>query len=88
MTRGTQALTITVIPDSGTGELAGITRTMTIDIRDGKHFYGIDYRCPERRATPCATGSASVAEVVQSRSGAALQRCGTAADRRFDDLEL
>ena len=46
MTRGEQALTITVIPDSGTGELAGITGTMTIDIRDGKHFYGLDYSLP------------------------------------------
>jgi hypothetical protein len=46
MNRGTQALIITVIPDSGTDELAGITGTMTIDIRDGKHFYGIDYTLP------------------------------------------
>jgi hypothetical protein len=46
MTRGKQALTITVIPDSGTGELIGITGTMTIDIRDGKHFYGMDYALP------------------------------------------
>ena len=46
MTRGAQQLVITVIPDSGTGELQGITGTMTIDIRDGKHFYGIDYSLP------------------------------------------
>jgi hypothetical protein len=32
-----------VIPDSGTEELKGIAGTMTIDIRDGKHFYGFDY---------------------------------------------
>jgi hypothetical protein len=38
MTRGAQDLVITVIPDSGTEELAGITGAMTIDIRDGKHF--------------------------------------------------
>ena len=46
MTRGAQALTIVVIPDTGTGELAGIAGTMTIDIRDGKHFYTIDYTLP------------------------------------------
>ena len=46
MTRGAQELTITIIPDSGTEELTGITGTMTIDIRDGKHFYGIDYSLP------------------------------------------
>ena len=46
MNRGRQALIITVIPDSGTEELTGITGTMTIDIRDGKHFYGIDYTLP------------------------------------------
>jgi hypothetical protein len=46
MTRGAQDLAITIVPDSGTGGLAGITGTMTIDIRDGKHFYGIDYLLP------------------------------------------
>ena len=46
MTRGAQTLMITVIPDSGTGELTGIDGTMTIEIRDGKHFYGIDYTLP------------------------------------------
>ena len=46
MTRGAQDLVITVIPDSGTEGLTGISGTMTIDIRDGKHFYGIDYTLP------------------------------------------
>jgi hypothetical protein len=46
MTRGAQDLTIIIVPDSGTGELTGITGTMTIDIRDGKHFYGLDYSLP------------------------------------------
>jgi hypothetical protein len=46
MTRGAQDLAITIVPDSGTGELAGITGTMTIDIRDGKHYYGLDYSLP------------------------------------------
>jgi hypothetical protein len=46
MTRGAQDLVIIVIPDSGTEELTGITGTMTIDIRDGKHYYGLDYTLP------------------------------------------
>jgi hypothetical protein len=46
MTRGAQDLTITVVPDSGTEELKGIAGTMTIDIKEGKHFYGIDYTLP------------------------------------------
>ena len=46
MTRGAQDLMITMIPDSGTEELKGITGTMTIEIKDGKHFYTIDYMLP------------------------------------------
>lgn len=43
MTRGAQQLTITVVPDSGTGELTGLTGALTIKIVDGKHFYEFDY---------------------------------------------
>ena len=43
MTRGTPQLSITVVPDSGTGELAGLAGTMTIDIADGKHSYTFEY---------------------------------------------
>jgi hypothetical protein len=43
MNRGTPSLTITVVPDSGTGALAGLAGTMTIDIADGKHSYGFEY---------------------------------------------
>lgn len=43
MTRGTPQLIITVVPDSGTGELAGLAGTMTIDIADGKHSYTFEY---------------------------------------------
>jgi hypothetical protein len=48
MTRGEPQLSVTVVPDSGTGDLVGLTGTMTIDIVDGKHFYGFDYSLPER----------------------------------------
>lgn len=43
MTRGTPQLSISVVPDSGTGELAGLSGKMTINITDGKHFYEFDY---------------------------------------------
>lgn len=46
MNRGTQQLTINVVPDSGTGQLTGITGTMTIKIADGKHSYEFDYSLP------------------------------------------
>ena len=47
MTRGTPQLTVSVVPDSGTGQLAGLTGTMTIKITDGKHFYDFTYTLPE-----------------------------------------
>lgn len=43
MTRGAPQLIITVVPDSGTGELVGLTGTLTIIIADGKHSYEFDY---------------------------------------------
>ena len=44
MTHGAQQLSITVVPDSGTGELSGLTGKMTIQIApDGKHSYVFDY---------------------------------------------
>jgi hypothetical protein len=43
MNRGAPTLTITVVPDSGTGELTGITGTMKIDIKDKQHYYVFDY---------------------------------------------
>ena len=46
MTRNAPRLVITVVPDSGTGQLAGLTGTMTIDIAKGKHSYGFEYTLP------------------------------------------
>jgi hypothetical protein len=44
MTRGTPNLSIIVVPDSGTGELKGISGKMNIIIApDGKHSYEFDY---------------------------------------------
>jgi hypothetical protein len=46
MNRGTPQLTITVVPDSGTGQLEGLAGTMTIEIAGGKHSYGFEYVLP------------------------------------------
>jgi hypothetical protein len=43
MNRGAQSLTLTVVPDTGTGDLTGISGAMKIIITDGKHFYDLDY---------------------------------------------
>lgn len=43
MTRGAQQLTITVVPDSGTGQLVGLAGKMEIDNIGGKHSYTLEY---------------------------------------------
>ncbi|MGH7494882.1 MAG: DUF3224 domain-containing protein [bacterium] len=43
MTRGTPELIVTVVPDSGTDQLAGLAGKMTIRIDEGKHFYEFEY---------------------------------------------
>jgi len=43
MARGSGSLTITVIPDSGTDELAGLSGQMQIAIENGRHSYVFDY---------------------------------------------
>jgi len=47
MTRGEPWMSVTVVPDSGTGQLAGISGSMTIKIESGKHFYDFEYTLPE-----------------------------------------
>jgi hypothetical protein len=47
MARGTPQLSVTVVPDSGTGQLTGLTGKMTINIADGKHSYDLEYTLPE-----------------------------------------
>ena len=41
--RGAQSLSVTVVPDSGTDELAGLSGTMKIIIDGKKHSYEFDY---------------------------------------------
>ena len=48
MTRGVPQLAITVVPDSGAGELAGLSGKMNIIIENGKHSYEFDYTLPEK----------------------------------------
>ena len=49
MTRGTPNLTITIVPDSGAGQLEGIAGKMSITIAvDGKHSYDLEYSLPGR----------------------------------------
>jgi hypothetical protein len=43
MTRGVPELSVTVIPDSGTEELTGLTGSMTILIEGGRHSYEFEY---------------------------------------------
>jgi hypothetical protein len=47
MTRGTPQLSITVVPDSGTDQLAGLSGKMEIIIEDGKHSYEFLYSLDE-----------------------------------------
>ena len=47
MTRGAPQLTVTVVPDSGTGQLSGLSRTLIINVEGGKHFYELLYELPE-----------------------------------------
>lgn len=47
MTRGAPQLSVTVVPDSGTGQLVGLAGKMTINIVDGKHLYEFEYTLPK-----------------------------------------
>src|SRR5262245_568256 len=43
MRKNVPTMEVTVVPDSGTGELTGIAGTMRIVIEGGKHFYELSY---------------------------------------------
>src|SRR6267143_1731522 len=47
MTRGALQLSIAVVPDSGTGQLTGLTGIMNIQIADGNHSYDFAYSFPD-----------------------------------------
>lgn len=47
MNRGEPSMNISVVPDSGDGELKGLSGDFEIDIVEGKHFYEFTYRLDE-----------------------------------------
>jgi hypothetical protein len=47
MTRGALTLSVTVVPDSGTGELTSLAGKMEIKIDGGKHSYDFEYTLAE-----------------------------------------
>jgi hypothetical protein len=50
MTKTGPSLSVSVVPDSGTGQLAGISGKMNIIIApDGKHSYEFDYTLPDQK---------------------------------------
>lgn len=46
MDHGAKSLSIRIVPDSGTGELAGITGSFELEIVEGEHRYTLHYRLP------------------------------------------
>lgn len=46
LTRGVPEQNITVVPDSGTGQLVGLTGKLTVIIESGKHSYDFEYTLP------------------------------------------
>jgi hypothetical protein len=46
MRGGDSQLSVTIVPDSGTGELAGISGRMSLKQVDRKHRYELDYELP------------------------------------------
>ncbi len=47
MNRGTPSLLISVVPDSGTDELTGLSGTLKIIIAEGNHSYEFEFSLPE-----------------------------------------
>jgi hypothetical protein len=43
MNRGAQQLAITVVPDTGTGELSGLSGTFSLTMVEGRHHYVFEY---------------------------------------------
>lgn len=47
MNRGVSILSVTVVPDSGTGDLQRIAGSLVITITDGTHYYDFEYTLPD-----------------------------------------
>jgi hypothetical protein len=48
MKRGAPSLTVTVVPDSGTGDLVGLEGEFSIKNEEGTHSYEFAYRFPDK----------------------------------------
>jgi len=48
MNRGKDSLVLEVIPDSGAGELTGLSGKMLIKVENGKHLYEFEYELSEK----------------------------------------
>jgi len=51
MNRGAPTLSVTVVPDSGTNQLVGLTGKLDILIEGGQHRYEFDYTLPDQSQT-------------------------------------
>ena len=47
MNRGTPSLSVTIVPDSGTDQLAGIAGRLSITVVSGAHSYVLEYSLPD-----------------------------------------
>lgn len=86
MAQGKPSLSVTVVPDSGTGALQGLTGEFRISMADGQHSYEFDYELPEPEladaAEPpkdAASASAEAAEPVPTNEAAKQPAEDTAA---------
>ena len=57
MNRGAPTLSVTVVPDSGTGELIGLIGSMTLERANGQHSYRFEYTLADP-SSPSAEGTA------------------------------
>lgn len=46
MDKGAQSLSISVVPDSGTDQLVGLSGQFSLKVEGGKHFYEFEYSLP------------------------------------------
>jgi len=47
MNRGEPSLSVVVVPDSGSGELVGLSGRMSLSNNGGEHIYEFEYELPE-----------------------------------------
>lgn len=75
MNRGAQQLSISVVPDSGSGELTGLSGIFHIDNADGNHRYTFEYSLPALAGESAGDLPAGLAAPAQRALAAAgLQR--------------